>query len=101
LLLTHAKAGARIDLEHLERCYPEASHGSPNPNAGPLLWEAAPLREAVEAFERQLIRSRLELYGGDGRAARESLGLTKSTFHRYLKALEIDAAAGADEDERS
>jgi DNA-binding NtrC family response regulator len=41
----------------------------------------------VAAFERELIFSRLEQRGGNVRAARESLGLTKTTFHRYMKRL--------------
>ncbi len=34
------------------------------------------MAEAVEAFERELILSRLEQHGGNVKAARESLGLT-------------------------
>jgi len=63
----------------------------PNPKAGPLLGEGVSLDEAVRAFERELILSRLERYGGSVKAARESLGLTKTTFHRYMKSLGIAA----------
>ncbi len=45
------------------------------------------MRDAMRDFQRELIVSRLELHGGSVKAARESLGLTKSTFHRYMKGL--------------
>ena len=49
------------------------------------------MREAVRAFQRELILSRLERHNGNVRAARESLGLPKTTFHRYAMALGITA----------
>ena len=57
-----------------------------------------PLREAVRIFEREPIKARLEQHGGV-RAARESLGLKKTTFHRYLKALDIPTRAARDDAE--
>ncbi|HEX4963503.1 MAG TPA: helix-turn-helix domain-containing protein [Thermoanaerobaculia bacterium] len=68
------------------------------PKAGPLLADGASLEDAVRAFEREMILSRLERYGGNVKAARESLGLTKTTFHRYMKSLGISAGGGAPED---
>ncbi|HEX3552539.1 MAG TPA: helix-turn-helix domain-containing protein [Thermoanaerobaculia bacterium] len=62
---------------------------TPNPKAAPLLADGISLHEAVEAFERELIFSRLERHGGNVKAARESLGLAKATFHRYMKRLGI------------
>jgi DNA-binding NtrC family response regulator len=56
------------------------------------------MEEAVEAFERELILSRLEQHGGNVRAARESLELTKTTFHRTMKRLGITAGGGAAEE---
>jgi hypothetical protein len=40
--------------------------------------------DAVHAFQRELNRSRLELHAGSVKAARESLGLPKVTFHLYI-----------------
>jgi DNA-binding NtrC family response regulator len=43
----------------------------------------------LRTFQRELIQARLERHGGNVKAARESLGLTKTTFHRYMKELGI------------
>ena len=56
------------------------------------------MRDAVRAFQRELILSRLELHAGSVKAARESLGLPKVTFHRYMKKLGISAGMGGAED---
>ncbi len=92
LLLIHARAGERIDVALLERCLPEILRAEPNPRSGPLLWDGVSMRDAVRAFERELILARLERHGGSAKAARESLGLTKTTFHRQVKALGISRA---------
>jgi len=89
LFVIHAQPGAWIDRDLIARCLPEVLSGTPNPKAGPLLAEGVPLSDAVEAFERELILSRLEQHGGNVKAARESLGLTKTTFHRTMKRLGI------------
>ncbi|MES1240370.1 MAG: sigma 54-interacting transcriptional regulator [Acidobacteriota bacterium] len=88
LFVIHARPGAQIDRGLIERCYPEALHGEPNALAGPLLWDGVSLEEAARTFKRELILARLERHGSV-KAARESLGLTKTTFHRYMKALGI------------
>jgi DNA-binding NtrC family response regulator len=87
--VAHAKAGAPINRALIERSYPEALEGTPNPAAAPVLWEGATLRDAVRSFQREVILARLERYRGNVRGARDSLGLTKSTFHRYVKSLGI------------
>jgi DNA-binding NtrC family response regulator len=56
------------------------------------------MRDAVEAFQRELIFSRLELHGGSVKAARESLGLAKVTFYRLLKKLGIPPGSDGTED---
>jgi transcriptional regulator with GAF, ATPase, and Fis domain len=89
LFVIHAQPGAPIDLALLEQCLPEVLRGTPNPKAGPLLWDGLSFRDAVREFERELVLARLERHGGSVKAARESLGLSKATFHRYLKALGI------------
>jgi anaerobic nitric oxide reductase transcription regulator len=89
--VAHAKPGAPINQALIERSYPEALQGSPNPTAAPVLWEGATLRDAVRSFQREVILARMERYRGDVRGARDSLGLTKSTFHRYVKNLGIAA----------
>jgi DNA-binding NtrC family response regulator len=94
LFVIHARPGAQIDPALIERCHPEILHGSPNPKAGPLLWEGVSMHEALRTFQRELILARLERHGGNVKAARESLGLTKTTFHRYMKDLGITAGAG-------
>ncbi|HEX9941063.1 MAG TPA: sigma-54-dependent Fis family transcriptional regulator [Thermoanaerobaculia bacterium] len=94
LFVIHARPGAQIDSALIELCYPEILHAAPNPKAGPLLADGVSLHEAVSAFERELILSRLERYGGNMKAARESLGLAKATFHRYLKRLGVRGSDG-------
>jgi len=98
LFLIHAQPGARLDRALLERCLPEVLTAEPNPKAGPLLWDGVSMKEAVRAFERELILARLERHGGSAKAARESLGLTKTTFHRYVKSLGIATGGGAGEE---
>jgi transcriptional regulator with GAF, ATPase, and Fis domain len=94
LFVIHARTGEQIDRALIERCYPDALHAAPNPKAGPLLWDGATMQEAVRAFQRELILARLERHGGSVKAARESLGLSKATFHRYSKALNIRPGSG-------
>jgi transcriptional regulator with GAF, ATPase, and Fis domain len=93
LFVIHSQPGAQIDPALIERCYPEALHAAPNPKASPLLWEGTSMHDAVRTFQRELILARLERHGGSVKAARESLGLSKATFHRYLKALGITRGA--------
>jgi DNA-binding NtrC family response regulator len=45
----------------------------------------------VRTFERELILARLERYGWNIRAARESLDVPRSSFHRYTTELGIVA----------
>ena len=97
LFVIHAQPGAWIDRDLIARCLPEVLSGTPNPKAGPLLAEGVSMAEAVEAFERELILSRLEQHGGNVKAARESLGLTKTTFHRYMKRLGIETGGAPEE----
>ena len=90
LFVIHAQPGAPIDLALIQRCLPEILQESPNPKAGPLLWADLSFRDAVRQFERELLLARLEHYGGSVKEARESLGLSKATFHRYMRDLGIN-----------
>ncbi len=98
LFVIHAQPGAPIDLALLQRCLPEVLQESPNPKAGQLLWADLPFRDAVRQFERELLLARLERHGGSVKAARESLGLSKATFHRYLRDLGISAGGSRRDD---
>jgi transcriptional regulator with GAF, ATPase, and Fis domain len=91
LMISHAKPGAPLEPELFNHCYPEILTANPNPKAGPVLWEDVPMRKAIRAFERELILSRLERHNWNVRSARESLGLPKTTFHRYAVVLGIAA----------
>lgn len=97
LLVAHAQPGAPISLELVERAYPDAVRRARNPQAGPLLFEDVPIRQALREFKRELILSRLERYKWDMRAARTSLGLPKTTLQRYAAALGIRRLAGDDD----
>jgi DNA-binding NtrC family response regulator len=83
----HARTGEWIDRALLELCRPEILYATPK--SGPLVGEGLPLREGVRRFERELILTRLDRHSGNVGAARESLGLTRTTFHRYRKSLGI------------
>jgi two-component system response regulator HydG len=96
LFVIHAQPGAPIDLALIQRCLPEALQSS-NPKGGPLLWADLSFRDAVCQFERELLLSRLEHHGGSVKAARESLGLSKATFHRYMKRVGLPAGAGRED----
>jgi transcriptional regulator with GAF, ATPase, and Fis domain len=98
LFVIHAQPGAPIDLPLIERCLPEVLRGDPSSKAGPLLWADLSFRDATRQFERELLLARLERHGGSVKAARESLGLTKATFHRYMKGLGISAGGSRTED---
>jgi DNA-binding NtrC family response regulator len=98
LFVIHAQAGAWIDRDLIARCLPEVLSGTPNPKAGPLLADGVSMSDAVEAFERELILSRLEQHGGNVKAARESLGLTKTTFHRTMRRLGIETSRAGQEE---
>ncbi|MCM2254670.1 MAG: sigma 54-interacting transcriptional regulator, partial [Vicinamibacteria bacterium] len=91
LLVTWARPGQRIDDALLRRVHPALAEAPPNPRAQPLLFEQSSLKESVRAFERELILARLERHGWNVRAARESLDVPRSTFHRYMTDLEIAA----------
>jgi len=91
LLVTWAKGGQRIDEALLKRVHPGLASAPVNPKAQPLLFEDQALRDAVRAFERELILARLERHGWNIRAARESLDVPRSSFHRYTTELGIVA----------
>jgi DNA-binding NtrC family response regulator len=98
LFVIHARPGAWIDPSLIESCQPEILRADPNPKAGPLLGENASMQDAVRDFQREMILSRLEQHGGNVKAARESLGLTKTTLHRYMRRLGITAGSDGIED---
>jgi two-component system, NtrC family, response regulator AtoC len=93
LLITHAKAGTAIDVALLTRLVPHIAREEWNPKAGGLLLGEVPMREAVETFGRELILARLRQHNWNIKSARESLGLPKTTFHRYARALGIAGPA--------
>lgn len=98
IFVIHARPGAWIDPALLDTCLPDLRRADPNPKAGALLGEGTTMRDAVHDFQRELILSRLELHAGSVKATRESLGLPKVTFHRYMKRLGISAGTGGTED---
>jgi DNA-binding NtrC family response regulator len=93
LFAIHARPGGWIDSALIKSCLPGVLRTDPNPKASSLLETGGSMRDAVRLFQRELILSRLERHGGCAKAARESLGLTKATYHRYTKALGISAGS--------
>ena len=102
LLVTHVKSGGSIDAALFSRVIPNIAKEEWNPKAGALLVGDVPMREALETFGRELILARLRQHNWNIKSARESLGLPKTTFHRYTRALGIagsvrDEPAGIDQ----
>lgn len=89
LLIAHARPGELIDTDKFAKLVPYIMNEELNPKASALLVGNIPLRDALEAFERELILSRLRQNSWNIRSARESLGLPKTTFHRYTRSLGI------------
>lgn len=89
LLVTHVKSGSPIDSALFSRVIPNIAKEEWNPKAGALMVGNVPMREALETFGRELILARLRQHNWNIKSARESLGLPKTTFHRYTRALGI------------
>ncbi len=66
---------------------PEASSLLPEPDTLPFLPEDAPLREAVEAFEKYYIRRILNRYRGRKRQTAEILGINRRTLYNKLNTI--------------
>ena len=77
--------GDPIEAESLRVALPAA--GAPRPGAIPA---EGPLRDLVEAYERDVIRERLRATGGHVTAAAKSLDLERSHLYKKCKALGID-----------
>jgi DNA-binding NtrC family response regulator len=90
LLVTHVKSGSPIDSALVTRLTPHIAKQEWDPKVGATLVVDVPMREALETFGRQLILARLRLHNWNLKSARESLGLPKTTFHRYRRALGIE-----------
>ncbi|HEV7668421.1 MAG TPA: sigma 54-interacting transcriptional regulator [Thermoanaerobaculia bacterium] len=85
----YARLGVRLDYDLVLRCVPAIAISAPNPKASAVLGDGLSYDDAIREYERELILSRLRQYGGCVRRARESLKLTKSTFHRMMHSLGI------------
>jgi DNA-binding NtrC family response regulator len=96
LFVIHAQPGAQIDRAFIESIYPDIVHPPSNLEVG-LLSEGTTMHDALRAFQRELIQSRLEIHGGHVKAAAESLGLSKATMYRLMKSLGITRGELADD----
>ncbi len=83
-LVTHASAGAWIDLADIERLQPEVIAGPQNtrPEAG-VDAEDVTYRLALRTFRRNLVLERLRRHGGRVTETAASLGISGPTFYRY------------------
>jgi DNA-binding NtrC family response regulator len=83
-LVTHAGAGAWIDVPDVARHHPEVLAGSPDAQpAVPLEGDDVRYDLALRAFRSQLILERLRRHGGRASEAAASLGISGPTFYRY------------------
>jgi DNA-binding NtrC family response regulator len=85
-LVFHAKPGARLDRAVLLDVYPEMGDRTKLGNESMV---SMTLEEATAQFQKELILERIELFEGHHLRARDSLGVARSTFHRYLRNLDI------------
>jgi DNA-binding NtrC family response regulator len=92
LLITHAKPGMLIDSVLFARLFSHVAKERRNPAAGALLDGDLNMKNALETFGRELILARLRQHNWDVKSTRESLGLPKTTFHRYTRALGISGS---------
>jgi DNA-binding NtrC family response regulator len=92
LLVTHVKPGMLIDSALFTRLFPHIAKERRNPGAGALLDGELNMRNALETFGRELILARLRQHNWNVKSTRESLGLPKTTFHRYTRALGISGS---------
>ncbi len=83
-LVTHAPAGAWIDVEDIRRLRPDVLSGPKNPNPEAYLEnEDATYSEALGAFRKKLILDRLRRHDGNAVAAAASLDISGPTLYRY------------------
>jgi sigma-54 dependent transcriptional regulator, acetoin dehydrogenase operon transcriptional activator AcoR len=83
-LVTHAPAGAWIDVTDLHRLRPEILAGPRNPNPEAFLEdENVAYGDAIRAFRKKLILDRLRRHGNNVSSASASLGISEPTFYRY------------------
>jgi DNA-binding NtrC family response regulator len=94
LLVTRVLPGRAIDAPLLDACVPYLRNSRQNPMAEAFLTKNVTLRDAAKFFERELIYHRLLEHNWNYPSARHSLGLPKTTFHRYLRKLSINTSAG-------
>ena len=86
LIVMHAKVNERLSRQMVTGLYPDLER-SEETDLDEALLAKGRFRQATYQFQRELILSRVELYQGDVRAARESLGLHKNTFRNRLRVL--------------
>ncbi len=83
-LVTHAPAGAWIDLADLERLQPEVLAGPQNARPEACVeGEDVTYGLALRTFRRNLVLERLRRHGGRVTEAAASLGISGPTFYRY------------------
>jgi len=83
-LITHAKPGQLIDLQHVRECCPDVLDGEKHPPSGALAEIEGSIHEARSAFERAFVLRRLDLYHWNVPDAAKSMGLHVATLYRYL-----------------
>jgi DNA-binding NtrC family response regulator len=79
--------GDPIDAAELAAALP------PRPTTGSGVPQDGPLRDACDAFEREVIRERLRRLGGHATNAAKSLGLERSHLYKKCQKLGIDMRA--------
>jgi len=90
-LITHCKPGSNIDSAMLNRFLPQIAKKDWNPKAAHLLVGGdIAMRDALKMVGREMILSSLRQHNWNIRSARQSLGLPKTTFRRYVQEFGID-----------
>ena len=99
LLITHSKPGMIIDSTLLNKLLPQLAQREWNPKAAHLLFGGdMDMRDALKRVGREMILASLRQHNWNIRSARQSLGLPKTTFRRYVQEFGIDIQPRTDRD---
>jgi transcriptional regulator with GAF, ATPase, and Fis domain len=93
-LVTHARLGAKIDLNDIETHCPEVLEGPRHEFAEVLVSDDATFEEARTAWMREFLMTRIERHGGRLDEAAKGMGIVAETLRRYRIRYGLNEAQG-------
>ncbi|MGR8981099.1 MAG: nitric oxide reductase transcriptional regulator NorR [Gammaproteobacteria bacterium] len=82
-------SSAYLDIAPNLRGGPSTAYGGMSADTSITLSASVDFKDAVDGFQRQIIRQQIALHQGNRAAAARALGLDRGNFHRLLKRLAI------------